>query len=602
MKLLAWLRSLAEGREAPVADLDRFRRVLFGALLAVGVLLAVNVPLSQMELMRPGWIWPVRALLLGWAALHLPLFLLARRRPTTAYALHLSGAFAVIMVVFTGVEVDPLASLGLQFTYHTGILVEALLLLPFAEYAVFAVVTGTVHLGFALVRLQGFDVSQVASLAVGLLTPLSTLIVLTVAASLLLERYLRSVARYQEDLRSQNQRLEAEVGRRTRVIEEQQQQVMQMAKMEAIGTLAGGVAHDFNNLLTPILALASEIRELTAPTDEAHEAAQLITQSARKAAQLNRQLLGFARRGKLQSVAVDVHQQVQEVAVLLGRTLERRVAIALRLEAARPYVLGDPAQVQQIVLNLAVNARDAMPDGGELRLSTANVELPAAGGPQDLHPGRYLVLSVEDTGTGISPELRERVFEPFFTTKPLGEGTGMGLAMVYGSVKNHGGTVELTSEVGKGSRFCIWLPVTEGQPAGKSGKHPAYRGTGRLLVVDDEELVRSSVARLLKSMGYEVTTAGDGQEALEVYRAAPAGFDLVLLDLGMPRMDGLACLQALKAHAPAARVLISTGYATDGAAQRALEGGACGCLYKPYEMGALADAVRQALRPPDLPA
>ncbi len=598
MRLFGWLSSVASGREASLADLDRFRRVLFLAGLAIGGVLAVNVAMSQMEMIRPEQLWPARGLLLGWAALHVPFFLLSRRdRPQAAYLGYLTGSFAVILLVFAAVQLEPVMMLGLQCTYHAGILLLALLLLPFAEYAVFAVATGSVHVVFALVRLSHLDLPNGAALAVGLMMPLTTMVVLTVGVALLLERYLVGIQRAQAELRTQNERLEVEVRRRTQVIEEQQQQLLQMAKMEAIGTLAGGVAHDFNNLLTPILALASEIRHVTAPEDEAHEAAELITQSARKAAQLNRQLLGFARKGKLQALPVDLRKLVEEVAGLLERTLERKVEIALGLSAMKAHVVGDPVQLQQIVLNLAVNARDAMPHGGTLRFTTRNQELPGAG-PKDLSPAWYLVLEVSDTGTGIPPEVQGRIFEPFFTTKPAGQGTGMGLAMVYGSVKNHGGAIEVESEVGKGSTFRVWLPATDGKASAKSGRHAAYRGNGRLLVVDDEDLVRASAARLLKGMGYEVTTAGDGVEALTAWGASGPGFDLVLLDLGMPRMDGLTCLRKLKQQAPEARVLISTGYANDGAAQEALEAGACGCLHKPYEVAALADAVRKALHPP----
>jgi CheY-like chemotaxis protein len=274
--------------------------------------------------------------------------------------------------------------------------------------------------------------------------------------------------------------------------------------------------------------------------------------------------------------------------------------VHVNLAAGLGWVRIDPGQLEQVLVNLAINARDAMPKGGRLVIEGSNVELDqvyTASHPQSA-AGRYVLLSISDTGQGMSVEVKRRIFEPFFTTKPAGQGTGMGLAMVYGIVKNHGGSVELTSEVGRGSRFCIWLPATERGPTAISRPPLPVAGSGRILVVDDEDLVRATAERLLTGIGYKVQTARDGVEALAKVQAQPGDFDLVLLDLGMPRMDGLTCLRALKQHAPSVRMLVSTGYALDGATEQALAEGACGCLPKPYLLTELAEAVRQALHPP----
>jgi PAS domain S-box-containing protein len=373
-----------------------------------------------------------------------------------------------------------------------------------------------------------------------------------------------------------------------------QDALRQAQKMDAIGQLTGGIAHDFNNLLTGILGYAELLGE---PGTGADEAAAGIRQAARRGAALTRQLLGFARRGKYQQVPVDLHALVREVSALLERTLDQRIAIRHRLVAGNAVVRGDPDQLQQVVLNLAVNARDAMPSGGTLTFETAEVELDGEGtrARPGLAPGRHVALTVADTGVGIPAAVRERVFDPFFTTKPAGQGSGMGLAMVYGIVQNHGGWVGFESKEGKGARFAVLLPESaaperaEGVPAGA----PEH-GAGRVLVADDERGVRETTARLLRRLGYDALPAASLEEALEVQ--GRGALDLALVDLSMPSGDGPETLRALRRAQPELPAVLMTGYGLDARVREALQGGFRGILHKPFSVEELAAEVARAVR------
>lgn len=378
-----------------------------------------------------------------------------------------------------------------------------------------------------------------------------------------------------------------------------EEQLFQVQKLEAIGELAGGVAHDFNNLLTGIIGYANLLKTGDCKCPETAEIADSIEGAARRAAHLTSQLLGFARRGKNQIVPVDLHSVVCEVVDLLGRTLDKNIEIQPMLQASPSTVIGDPGQMQQMVLNLAVNARDAMPDGGQLMFRTECVDLDEAycRVHAEAAPGRYLCLSVMDTGIGIPRDILPRIFEPFFTTKEPSKGTGMGLSMVYGIVKNHGGSVQVYSELGHGSTFRVYLPVTA-RPSSDQAHALAprvIRGRGRVLLIDDEPVVRQMAARMLVELGYDVLVAGDGVEALEIYRDSWADIDLVLLDMIMPAMGGRECFKAMQQINPNVLALLSTGYGLNGAAQKILDEGVAGFVEKPYDLARLSQAVAAVL-------
>ncbi len=376
-------------------------------------------------------------------------------------------------------------------------------------------------------------------------------------------------------------------------------QLRQSQRMEAVGTLAGGVAHDFNNILTAILGYTGLLKRMEPQVDAVHKAADVMEKAAKRGAVLTQQLLGFARKGKNESAAVDLDAIVEEVIGLLQRTIDKNIVIHRECVPGSAVVIGDPGQLHQVILNLAVNARDAMPEGGALTLDTSIVVLDMEESRRHpgASPGSYVRLAVKDSGCGISEAVRERIFEPFFTTKELGKGTGMGLAMVYGIVRNHGGTIGVKSELGRGTTIEIHLPHASGVVATEAPHRTgrAVPGTGRILVVDDEDGVREVAADLLSSLGYQVSTAADGAAAVSHYRESGEEIDVVLLDLAMPGMGGRECFLALKALDRDVKAVLCTGYGFNVAAQQLLDEGVLGVVAKPYALEQLSDAIEQAL-------
>ncbi len=381
-----------------------------------------------------------------------------------------------------------------------------------------------------------------------------------------------------------------------------QEQLFQAQKMEAIGTLTGGIAHDFNNFLGVILGFASVLRLRLPPDDPLLEPVSVIEQSATSAADLTRQLLGLARPEKYRPKPVSVSEVLNRVMQIVRRTFDRRIGVDLRLASALPWVEADAVQLQQAILNLAINARDAMPEGGTLTLETSALAL----GPDDplrpahCPPGEYVRVAVRDTGTGMEPEVIERVFEPFFTTKEPGRGSGLGLTMVYGIVSNHGGFVQVESRVGRGSQFTIHLPAI---PAGRVvesalRKKPAQfqYGSGTVLVVDDEPLVLAFAEEGLKRLGYKVVTAESGKRACEIYASRMAEIDYVLLDIVMPELSGLEACRKLRDMNPRVKVILSSGYSEGKAAGEALESGIGDFLGKPYTLETLSLVLKKFQR------
>lgn len=389
------------------------------------------------------------------------------------------------------------------------------------------------------------------------------------------------------------------------VTEEQelQDRLRQSQKMEAVGQLAGGVAHDFNNLLTAIMGNAQLVLGGVSKDSQVARFAADIDRAAARAADLTRQLLAFSRKAALQNVQVNVHEVIQAVIGLLRHSIDKRVEIVAELEAEVPTVKGDPSQIQSAILNLALNARDAMPEGGRLTFGTRVV---AAGNEfasdelEELAPGSYIEISVADTGVGMDSVTQARIFEPFFTTKGPGEGTGLGLAAVYGCVHSHGGRIRVYSEVGQGSEFKVLLPQsTEGIPlAGGAAEDSLVKGEGRVLVVDDEDMVRFFTQRALKSLGYEVVLAANGREAVELFEGQHETLDLVLLDLIMPEMSGEDAFQRMRTIDPQVPVVIASGFSHSRTVERLLRGGASGFLNKPYRIQNLSRALARALKRP----
>ncbi len=379
-------------------------------------------------------------------------------------------------------------------------------------------------------------------------------------------------------------------------------QLLHAQKLEAVGALAGGIAHDFNNLLQAVQGHAQLLLLGKGPEHPEHGSLEAIFDAARKGAELTRQLLTFSRKGRSQKQVLDSNRIVDEACALLRRTLPRMIEIECVLGKDLRPVSADPLQLQQVLMNLGVNAKDAMPDGGRITVRTETVHLDARCCQErpGLAPGQHLLLSFSDTGAGMTPETVEHIFEPLYTTRGPGRGTGLGLAIVYGIVKDHGGFIECQSDRETGTCFRLYLPVIGTEPAAGPSR-PARDlpgGSETVLVVDDEPAVRDIGQQMLTRYGYTVLAAPDGERALEIYRQDPARIHLIILDLVMPGMGGRRCLEALREVNPKVKVLLASGYSPDAPTDVALGWGARGFIQKPYALAEILGTVRAVLDAP----
>ncbi|MFZ2949308.1 MAG: response regulator [Desulfuromonadaceae bacterium] len=378
-----------------------------------------------------------------------------------------------------------------------------------------------------------------------------------------------------------------------------EEELRQIQKMDVLGQLAGGVAHDFNNMLTAIIGSAEMMERYVKDNPAQAKLLKAIQEAAGRSAALTGQLLAFSRKGSTMAEHIWINKAVQSVISLLERTIDRNIRLETRLTATSDLIIGDPAQLQNALLNLGINARDAMPDGGTIIYATDTVFLDAAyceSHKFQLHPGHFVEISVSDTGTGIRKEIIERVFEPFFTTKGIGKGTGLGLSAVYGTVKEHQGSVNVYSEPGVGTVFKLYFPLAAGQNSGVVAKNTLLRGSGGILLVDDEPLIREMGQSLLEEHGYQVFLAADGEQALEVYEREHDHISLVILDVVMPVMGGKEALRRLTATYPDIKVLISSGFRHDETDDSFIALGARGFIQKPYHTEELFKAVDDAMR------
>jgi PAS domain S-box-containing protein len=378
-------------------------------------------------------------------------------------------------------------------------------------------------------------------------------------------------------------------------------QLQQAQRMEAIGTLAGGIAHDFNNILQALFGYTQIMLMTRKEDDSDYGHLQSIERSLYRASDLTRRLLIFSRKIQSELRLVNLNMEVLEVSKMLERTIPKMIHIELRLDADLKNINADTGQLEQIMMNLAVNARDAMPEGGVLAFQTQNVTMDKEFCSTHIGavPGEYVLLSVSDTGSGMDKDTMERVFEPFFTTKETGKGTGLGLAMVYGIVKNHGGYITCESVVGSGTTFDVYLPaikdelqenVPERRKAVLSG------GNETILLVDDENDIRKIAQEMLERVGYRVVTAEDGETALSIYGKNLKEIDLVILDLIMPGMGGKKCLEELLKINIKARVIVASGQSINGYTKETIDRLAKGFVSKPYKIEEMLKMIRSAIK------
>jgi len=381
-------------------------------------------------------------------------------------------------------------------------------------------------------------------------------------------------------------------------------QLLQAQKMEAVGQLAGGVAHDFNNLLTVIMSYSSLLLADLGANDAVRSDIQEISDAAERAAALTRQLLAFSRKQVLQMRAVNVNAVVTNVETMLRRLIGEDISLSTHLDSDVALINADPGQLEQVLINLAVNARDAMPGGGALTITTDNAELSNEHGERHLGaaPGKYVMLAVTDTGSGMTRDVQQHLFEPFYTTKGPGKGTGLGLATVHGIVKQCGGDVYVYSELDHGTTFKVYFPrlanvadeieiLVENNPV-------ASRGTETLLLAEDDESIRALGARVLGSLGYNVLVARTGREALRIVAEYKGTIDLIATDVVMPEMNGSQLVEKVLEARPEIRVLFMSGYTDDEVMRRGVIDGQTAFLQKPFTPDMLARKVREVLDAP----
>jgi len=375
-----------------------------------------------------------------------------------------------------------------------------------------------------------------------------------------------------------------------------QEQLVQAQRLEALGTLAGGVAHDFNNLLMGIQGRTSLMLMDVDSSHYYHEHLKGIEEYVKSAASLTKQLLGFARGGKYEVLPTDMNDLVKKTAEMFFRT-QKEIAFFQKFQEEAWAVEVDRGQIEQVLMNLYVNAWQAMPGGGSIYLETSNVFLSEEQvKPYDLIPGRFLKISVKDTGTGMDEKTRLRIFDPFFTTKEMGRGTGLGLASAYGIIKNHGGIIKVFSRQGEGTAFEIFLPASEK----KAVKEPedilkVTKGSETILLVDDESMILKVGRQLLEKISYNVLLAQGGSEALKIYEKEKTNIDLVILDMVMPKMSGRETFDGLKAINPEVRVLLSSGYSLNEQSQEMADRGCAGFIQKPFSITVLSQKLREIL-------
>ena len=373
-------------------------------------------------------------------------------------------------------------------------------------------------------------------------------------------------------------------------------QFQQAQRLEAIGTLAGGIAHDFNNLLMGIQGNASLMLLNMDSTHQYYERLKNVEKQVESGARLTSHLLGYARKGKYEVKPVDLNQLVEEICETFGRT-RKQITIRRELADGLFAIEADSGQIEQVVLNLLVNAADAMPGRGDLFLQTMNVtNKDMTGKLYKPKRGDYVVLTVTDTGMGMDKETMERIFDPFFTTKEMGRGTGLGLASAYGIIKGHGGYIDVESKKGQGTTFSIYLPASEKEVQKVvTTAEEIIEGTGTVLLVDDERVILEVGQDLLEAMGYRVLIAKDGNEAIEVYKKNRDEIEIVVLDMVMPNMGGGEAYDRMKKINPDIKVLLSSGFSIDGEATEILERSCDGFIQKPFKMRQLSQAIRRVL-------
>jgi len=379
-----------------------------------------------------------------------------------------------------------------------------------------------------------------------------------------------------------------------------EEKLNQSHKMDAIGQLAGGIAHDFNNILGGIIGAAQLLKSPKRNLDEKGiKHVNMILQAATRAADLTSKLLAFGRKGKIASTAINIHSTVDDTVAILNGAIDKKISISVKKCAKNHTIVGDSSGLQNVLMNMGINASQAMPEGGEILIETKNIKFNKTycdASPFEIEPDEYIEIKIQDTGCGISSENLQKIFEPFFTTKKQGKGTGLGLAAVYGTVQDHHGAINVYSEVGTGTVFHIYLPCSEKSVQSRQIDAKVIDGSGQILLVDDEEIIRITGKHMLEEMGYSVLLAKNGREAVEIFQERNKSIDLVIMDMIMPEMNGHEAFFKLKKIDKNCKVVISSGFPKNERLDELMKSGLYGFIHKPYRDFELSQLLSKVLK------
>ena len=560
-----------------VADYDRLRRLFFIPVIVISATAALTVAAGLHDnLLAPAMTGTVRAIVAVWIILHLPFALLNRGRyATVAYEVFGYLAVGVLTLVFQNTYTSPFEKLLAQIPLNYSLLFVILLLLPLPRFLVFAsvVCTGTVVWMFAA---RGrFDHPHELEAALSVAGQVVAQWVVCFLLATLLEWHRRHLTASRELLANFNVQLQQEVEAQTSTIRKQHESIAEAEKLHAIGVLAGGIAHDFNNKLTAVLGYCDMLAKRVGGDTVAMRWLDEVRRTSKQASVMTRQLLSFGRREPVRPRVLNLAACATDRRDMIERVLGERISLTIEADPGPGRIRMDPGQADQILMNLVLNARDAMPHGGRLAIRVGrNVQRPG-----------FVLLAVEDTGCGMDADVRSHLFEPFFTTKGPGGGTGLGLASVYGIVKQNGGEIAVHSEPGRGSTFEIHLPLTcagrdEAPEPGIPATGPA--GPATILIIEDEANLRVLIREALEEHGHRVLAAGDGDEALRVSRAHAGPIDLLLSDVVTPGRPVGEVVGELRRTRPQLRAVFMSGYPDESAREQGLLDDSVAFLPKPF--------------------
>jgi len=552
----------------------------------------------------PGMVKFINRLMFVWTILHIPMFILSRGRyAQRVYLFYLYAAFGVICIIYQTCDVDITLRVSTQAAQNCSLLLLSLLLLSARRFLEYSVILCGTSIGWIAFNHTAFMLPRGPAIMYAFCSIIGGMWALSNLIAILLEIFNRRTAEAHAKLTDYNARLKAEVEKHAAIIKQQQEKAFETQKMEAIGLMAGGVAHDFNNKLTVISGYCDILSGKTEPDSPSAGHLRSIMKATEDAARLTRQLLSFSRREMINPQVVSLNAVVVERREMLSRIAGERVEFVTSLAPGLGNCRFDAGQMEQVFVNLVTNALDAMKGGGRLEIKTFNAVIgeEAAALPPGTRPGQYVTLVVSDTGHGMNAVTKSHLFEPFFTTKPKGEGTGLGLATIYGMVRQNGGFIEVESEPGRGSVFSIHLPRTDAPVAPEAAelRHETVRQSGAtILVAEDEPGVLNLISEVLVGAGYRVLAAGSPAEAVRVSAEHPGPLDLLLCDVIMPGGGVKTTISGITAGRPGIRTLYMSGYADEVVVNQGVLDARKNFLRKPFRPAELIRKVEEVLGAP----